>query len=307
MSELDLSVVITTFNRSRLVGRAIQSVLDQNWPTLELMVVDDASSDDTLEVIRNSFPCVRYLRRESNRGVGAARNLALRRASRPWVLFLDDDDTLYPNALTCLAMQIATFPDAERYPVLQFACSNGHINSQFMVVTMADYITGRIVGDFVPLIRREYFQAEGLAYPEFRVPGERLLWWKVADKHGIPTWADKIVDVHNDAALRVTTARYQLLHAREFAEVQEYALNEFGDVLASKFPAYYRKGCLGAATYRLLANQRAIARFHLQLAVRKGMAGSVLALWALSYLPLAFVRRCFETYRKRAERVNASM
>src|SRR5437016_4741289 len=109
MPELDVSVVITTFNRSALVGRAIRSVMDQDYPGWELIVVDDASIDDTQAVVSNFFPHLRYLKQESNSGVCAARNRALREASRPWVLFLDDDDTLAPDALSRVAAKVSAF------------------------------------------------------------------------------------------------------------------------------------------------------------------------------------------------------
>jgi len=299
MTDLDLTVAITTFNRAALVGRAIESVLDQNRPALEVMVVDDASTDGTQELVRSRYSNVRYIRRENNSGVCASRNLALQTASRPWVLFLDDDDTLVPNSLSRLAELVGVFPRARDYPVLEFACSNGRSASPFMIATLADHLAGRVRGDFVPLIQRDYFLAEGLSYPQFRVPAESLLWLQVASRFGIPTWTETIIDVHSDAQLRVTSANYQLLHARELAEIQEYILSEWGEILVAQFPAFYQKKRLGAATYRLLANHRGLARRHLRSVLSKRMSAWAFALWTLSLLPQACVRTCFEFYRQR--------
>lgn len=299
MADLELAVAITTFNRAHLVGRAIESVVGQNWPAVEIMVVDDASTDDTQAVVRSRYPQVRYIRQEKNRGVCAARNLALQKASRPWLLFLDDDDTLVPHALARLAALVDNFPSAMNYPVLELACSNGEADAPFLVATLADHLGGRVRGDFVPLIQRDYFRAEGLAYPDFRVPAEGLLWLKIAARYGIPTWADKIIKVHTDAPVRVTSANYQLLHARELAEIQEYILSELGNTLAAQFPAFYQKRCLGAATYRLLANNKELARRHLRSVLHKRISASAIALWSLSVLPQAWLRRCFELYRLR--------
>jgi len=68
------SVVITTYNRSRLLARAIASVLNQEWPETVIVVVDDASTDGTGEMIATSYPQVRYVRQDTNRGACAARN-----------------------------------------------------------------------------------------------------------------------------------------------------------------------------------------------------------------------------------------
>lgn len=298
MLDFRVSVVITTYNRCQLIGRAIESALDQVWPELEVLVVDDASTDCTPDLMRASYPHVRYVRQDPNRGVCAARNRGLREASKPWVVFLDDDDTLLPGALSRIAAHIAELPDAERYPVFQFPCSNGRLVKPFMIARIDDYLAETLQGDFAPVIRREHFLAKGLAYPEFRSAGEGLLWWRVANKYGIPTWADEVETVHTDAPARLTSATYQLLNARDFAELQERTLSEFGEILAAKFPAYYQKKLLGAATYWILAGEQAVARSRLRLALRQRFSAEVLGLWVLSFSPLACVRRCFAMYRR---------
>ncbi len=294
----EVSVVITTYNRSRLLGRAIQSTFDQAWPELEVLVVDDASTDDTPELVRRLYPQVRYLRQDSNRGVGAARNRALREASQPWVVFLDDDDTLLHGALARIAARIMDFSDAERYPLLQFAHGNGSIPQAFMIARMAHLVSGAVHGDFVPAIRKERFLSEGLAYPELAMGGECLLYFQVAEKYGIPTWSDRVGSVHTDAPVRITSADNQVRNPQYFAEIQECMLSEFGEILASRFPAYYHKKLLGAATYRLLAKERGVARSHLRLALRCRFSLEALGLWALSFSPRAWTEKCLAAYRR---------
>jgi glycosyltransferase involved in cell wall biosynthesis len=93
------SVVICTFNRSGLLGRAIGSVLDQTLEDFELVVVDDGSTDDTGTVVRtNEDPRLRYLRR-ANGGPSAARNSGVAISTGRYVTFLDDDDTVFPRWL----------------------------------------------------------------------------------------------------------------------------------------------------------------------------------------------------------------
>ena len=100
---MDVSVVIPTWNRADQVVRAIHSVLSQNAPPAEVIVVDDGSEDDTAARILNAFPEVRLLS-QPNLGVSAARNRGIDESSGEWIAFLDSDDTWSPDKL---AMQMA--------------------------------------------------------------------------------------------------------------------------------------------------------------------------------------------------------
>ena len=94
-----VSVVIPTHNRARLVGRAIRSVLGQTVPPGEVIVVDDASTDDTVDVLAGFGDAIDVLRQETNIERGAARNLGAQRARGDLVAFLDSDDEWEPEKL----------------------------------------------------------------------------------------------------------------------------------------------------------------------------------------------------------------
>ena len=96
-----VSVIIPTYNRAAMIGRAIESVLHQTHHDFELIVVDDASTDDTEAVIR-SYPDSRilYLRHSENRGGSAARNTGIEAARGQYIAFLDSDDEWLPDKLT---------------------------------------------------------------------------------------------------------------------------------------------------------------------------------------------------------------
>ncbi|WP_248965904.1 bifunctional glycosyltransferase/CDP-glycerol:glycerophosphate glycerophosphotransferase [Sphaerisporangium perillae] len=104
----DVSVVLITFNDSARLPRAIASVLNQSLRNLELIVVDDASTDDTADVMaRFGDPRVRYIRRETNSGhCGAPRNAGLDAAQAPHVMFLDSDDELTRHACKSLLAEV---------------------------------------------------------------------------------------------------------------------------------------------------------------------------------------------------------
>jgi glycosyltransferase involved in cell wall biosynthesis len=95
----EVSVIIPTFNRSVMVRRALRSVLEQDHPDFEVIVVDDASSDDTREQIPNRGK-VKFIVHASNRGVSAARNSGIRYCSGRFIAFLDSDDYWLPGKLS---------------------------------------------------------------------------------------------------------------------------------------------------------------------------------------------------------------
>ncbi|MBN2231458.1 MAG: glycosyltransferase family 2 protein [Deltaproteobacteria bacterium] len=96
-----VTVVIPTHNRAEPVCRAVESVLDQTWRRMEIIVVDDGSTDDTaarLEALQS--PMVRCLRSPVNRGVSAARNWGIRHGRGELVALLDSDDCWRPEKLS---------------------------------------------------------------------------------------------------------------------------------------------------------------------------------------------------------------
>jgi GT2 family glycosyltransferase len=95
-----VSVIVPTYNRAALLRRAVASVLGQTFDDLELIVVDDASGDDTPrlpELVRD--PRLRYLRRERQGGAAAARNSGIAQARGEFLAFLDSDDVWLPDKL----------------------------------------------------------------------------------------------------------------------------------------------------------------------------------------------------------------
>jgi len=106
-----VSVVVPCFRQAHFLGEAIESVLGQTHPRIELIVVDDGSPDD-VEAVSGRYPGVRYLRQE-NGGLAAARNAGLEQANGEFVLFLDGDDRLLPEAIETGLRELRAAPEAE--------------------------------------------------------------------------------------------------------------------------------------------------------------------------------------------------
>lgn len=92
-----VSVVIPTYNRAHLLGRALKSVLFQTYEHLDVIVVDDASTDNTEEVLASFRDRrLRYIRHERNKGGSAARNTGIALSEGEYIAFLDSDDEWLP-------------------------------------------------------------------------------------------------------------------------------------------------------------------------------------------------------------------
>lgn len=106
-----ISVVIPCFNAEKYIVSTINTVLNQRWPNLEIVVVDDGSKDNSVNVVLAAFPDVLVIR-QSNQGVAAARNNGIAHAKGDWIAFLDADDIWLEGKLICQWEQLQSNPDA---------------------------------------------------------------------------------------------------------------------------------------------------------------------------------------------------
>ena len=193
-SEPDLvSVIIPTYNRAKLISYALDSLDAQTWPRLEIVVVDDGSTDHTLEVLQ-ALPPLRAGRSlriltQPNAGVSAARNTGTRAATGEFILYLDSDDVLFPEAITryvkalrehgapyCFAPidtvdESGTLTNDHRRYYPRFAAADPLFDC-FWLVHGACY-------------RREVLDRAGPWNPELRRAEDHELFWRIKTSSGL--------------------------------------------------------------------------------------------------------------------------
>jgi glycosyltransferase involved in cell wall biosynthesis len=109
-----ISVVLPVHNRAEVLGRAMQSVLDQTLKDWELIIVDDGSTDESISVAKSfTDPRIKLIELGANRGGNAARNAGIRAASAPLIAFLDSDDTYLPEKLAAVTAEFARRPELD--------------------------------------------------------------------------------------------------------------------------------------------------------------------------------------------------
>jgi len=106
----DISVIIPTYNRKHSLPRALDSVLYQSLTSLEIIVIDDGSTDETSGWIESEYPSVKLIR-QSNSGVSSARNTGIKRANGEWIALLDSDDEWLPKKLEKQFQSLMENPD----------------------------------------------------------------------------------------------------------------------------------------------------------------------------------------------------
>lgn len=126
-----VSVIIPTYNYAQYVGIAVKSVLDQSYPNMEILVVDDGSTDNTQEVLMPFMPWIHYYYK-NNGGTASALNFGLTRASGNYVCWLSSDDVFLPDKV---AKQVSLM---EKEPALGFSYTSfvvidGAGNTQYEV------------------------------------------------------------------------------------------------------------------------------------------------------------------------------
>lgn len=106
------TVALTAFNAEDTIERALASALAQDWRPIEILVVDDASTDataDRVAAVAARNPEVRLIRHPENRGVAAARNTLLEAATGAFVVFFDDDDESVPHRVSAQIARIESY------------------------------------------------------------------------------------------------------------------------------------------------------------------------------------------------------
>lgn len=124
-----VSVIIPLFNAERWIESTIKSVVNQNYYPIEIIVVDDCSTDNSADIIKKiqrDIPYLKYYRMEQNSGVGLARNKGIEISSGIYLAFLDSDDIWHSEKLT---KQLALFEQNPSVPLtftaIQYIDENG--------------------------------------------------------------------------------------------------------------------------------------------------------------------------------------
>ena len=294
MSTRIISVVVATYNRAGTIMSSLESILAQKDVDLELVVVDDGSTDSTEDVIRNIGDArVQYIKIPENKGASYARNKGIQEARGEWILVWDSDDTLDPNALKTLSDVLNVHPDTvvvsaparmvQGNTVLSFDDRpEGHVSLEKIVCKYLSY------NEKIRMARKSaYLKAPYVAHNIDFVVAARLAtqgpWFHVGHLLGS-------VLVNNPDSLTRERKKFNLKRSAERAPHLVLFMNEFGEVVRTHcFPRYV---ALAYGTARSLISARAFlqARTYAAIAFRH-------VFWNVRYALLYFVTILFGVFQ----------
>lgn len=107
-----VTVIIPAYNAEQYISEALASVCQQSYPNLEIIVVDDGSTDRTADIVKTNFPTVRYLRQANSGSCAAPRNYGLTMATGAFVTFLDADDLMSQQKIEAQVQELLSHPEA---------------------------------------------------------------------------------------------------------------------------------------------------------------------------------------------------
>jgi glycosyltransferase involved in cell wall biosynthesis len=234
--EIRASIVMPAYNAASDVRRSIGSALAQTEPRCEVLVIDDASNDNTVAVVRQLAEHdgrVRLLRNAVNRGPAASRNRGFAEARGDWIALLDADDEFAPHRIETL-ISLGERHAADLVADNLLLCpENGIGPAQAMIpawalpvggfLSLAVFVAGNVgsrhtprvsYGFLQPIIRREFLQAHDLRYQESNRFGEDFLLYVACLLNGARWW------VTPEAMYRYTVRPGSLTDVQSAADLQ---------------------------------------------------------------------------------------
>jgi len=198
-----VSVVIPTYNRAHVVGRAIRSVLNQIYQDFEIIVVDDGSTDNTEEVV-NCFndPRICYIRHEQNKGGSAARNTGISMARGKYIAFLDSDDEWLPSKLEKQVKQLDEAPACVGLSYTGYWVIRGGITELGRIPSARGYVMPLMLArDCVSptstvLVKAECFRKVGGFDPELPARQDYDMWFRIAAEYHFEVLTEPLVRIY---------------------------------------------------------------------------------------------------------------
>jgi glycosyltransferase involved in cell wall biosynthesis len=217
----EISVLMTAYNREQYISQAINSVLGSTFTDFELIIVDDASTDATVQIAAKfqTDPRVKLHVNKSNIGDYPNRNRAASFAVGKYLKYLDSDDMLYPHGLQILYEAMVKYPEAGLglcRPDSQAGLYPMELSSQQAYIDHFITQTGLLsFGPSFSIIRSDVFRAVG-GFSGSRFFGDTEMWLKIAANYPVVKIVMGLIwyRVHEGQEMSIERQSFQPIHSR---------------------------------------------------------------------------------------------
>lgn len=229
------SVIIPLYNKAPYAEKSVRSVLAQTYMDYELIIVDDGSSDGSLDVVKSALdgsPAV--VISQPNQGVSVARNNGIALAKGDYICFLDADDWWAPTFLEEMDRFINEYPEAGIYGVNYYYVKNGREQSRIDIPTgyidyFAEYakIMQMPITSISVAIPRGVFEEVGYFRPELKLGEDFDLWLRIAFKHKVAflnsclAYYNQDVETKSRGTGHLQDPKYHMLWNLDYSEQEE--------------------------------------------------------------------------------------
>ncbi|WP_159459888.1 MULTISPECIES: glycosyltransferase [Colwellia] len=277
-----VSVYIPTHNRQNLVKNAVMSVLNQSYKNIEIIIVNDGSSDNTqavLEQLATSYSNIKILRNDTPKGAPYSRNLAIKSCSGYFVTGLDDDDLFYPDRILDF---IREFTDEFSFLSSSYTEFNGKdktVNfNRATCISFDDIKVRNYIGNQIFTLKSRMIALNGYDL-SFHAWQDYELWFRLIKQYGpakIINNASYEVNTANDRE-RITSSSNAYLGYKQF-------VNKHKDALSTKEKTYQRINDLYNRKVKVSILET------LKFCINKTAASRIIKLYLLSHFPKTMSR-----------------
>ncbi len=186
LENIKVSVITPTFNDEKFIARTIESILNQTHANLELLIVDDCSTDNTIKIIKEyNDHRIRLFVNDKNSGAAFSRNKAIREATGDYIAFLDGDDfwdvTKIESQLSFMVENNYLFSCTEYYIIDESNNKNGKYVTGPKIISHKKFLKMDYIGCLTSMYKRQI-------YPDLQIPNDiykrndYALWLKLSER-----------------------------------------------------------------------------------------------------------------------------
>ncbi len=260
MKDSLVSCILTTYNRGSLIKRSLNSIIVQEYKNLEILVIDDCSSESYEDLIKSyNDKRIKYIRHKSNKGLAQSRNTGMENSHGEYIAFLDDDDEWLPDKII---KQLEIFQNSEFRNLGMVMCGIRRING-LKIKNQKEVLRGNLFDKMLidqplvgngscALIKREIYKKHGGFDLRYKRGIDGYFFSKISKYYEID-FCDKIlVNYYEDSNKRITSLQ-NFDKVREALEANFLIFEEIKDII-EKYPKTKSRLNLRIAEYYILLN-----------------------------------------------------